>query len=234
MLKLIKYAIIFALVLVAALYLIFFLKNSPKDNPKEIYVIVPKGASVASVSDSLAKYDLIRSKLTFKIASRILGTGSRLQPGSYRIAYGLTNTEIVSRLVGSEFAILFEATFPEGSHIRRIASIAKEKLAMKTTRKPLTAANREQTVRALCGMGLLLALPVLAHAQGSPFDSGLTAIQTLFTGTVAKVASLVAIVMGGYGFAHGDPGAKKNLAGVAAGTGIAVLAVNVLTWLWGV
>jgi len=57
---------------------------------------------------------------------------------------------------------------------------------------------------------------------------------TLFTGTIAKVASLVAIVIGGYGFAHGEPGAKKALAGVAAGTGIAVLAANVLTWLWGV
>jgi hypothetical protein len=45
---------------------------------------------------------------------------------------------------------------------------------------------------------------------------------------------LVAIVIGGYGFAHGEPGAKKALAGVAAGTGIAVLAANVLTWLWGV
>jgi len=56
----------------------------------------------------------------------------------------------------------------------------------------------------------------------------------IFTGTIAKVASLVAIVIGGYGFAHGEPGAKKALAGVAAGTGIAVLAVNVLTWLWGV
>jgi len=60
------------------------------------------------------------------------------------------------------------------------------------------------------------------------------AIQSLFTGTIAKVASLVAIVIGGYGFAHGEPGAKKALAGVAAGTGIAVLAVNVLSWLWGV
>jgi len=30
-----------------------------------------------------------------------------------------------------------------------------------------------------------------------------------------------------------NPG-KKALAGVAAGTGIAVLAANVLTWLWGV
>ena len=87
---------------------------------------------------------------------------------------------------------------------------------------------------AAAALTLLLVMPVAALAQGSPFDSGFNAIQSLFTGTIAKVASLVAIVIGGYGFAHGEPGAKKALAGVAAGTGIAVLAVNVLSWLWGV
>ena len=80
---------------------------------------------------------------------------------------------------------------------------------------------------------LLILFPAIALGQ-SPFDTGFTAMQTLFTGTVAKVASLIAIVVGGYQFAHGEPGAKKTLAGVAAGTGIAVLATNVLTWLWGV
>jgi type IV secretory pathway VirB2 component (pilin) len=81
---------------------------------------------------------------------------------------------------------------------------------------------------------LTISFPIHAYAQsGSPFDSGFTALQNLFTGTIAKVASLIAIVIGGYGFAHGEPGAKKNLAGVAAGTGIAVLATNVLSWLWG-
>ena len=83
-------------------------------------------------------------------------------------------------------------------------------------------------------LSVLILAPLAAHAQGSPFDTGFNAIQSLFTGTIAKVASLVAIVIGGYGFAHGEPGAKKALAGVAAGTGIAVLAVNVLSWLWGV
>jgi type IV secretion system protein VirB2 len=83
-------------------------------------------------------------------------------------------------------------------------------------------------------LALLLIVPLAAHAQGSPFDTGFNSLQTLFTGTVAKVASLIAIVIGGYGFAHGEPGAKKALAGVAAGTGIAVLAANVLSWLWGV
>ena len=87
---------------------------------------------------------------------------------------------------------------------------------------------------ALMVLGVLILTPLAARAQGSPFDTGFNAIQGLFTGTIAKVASLVAIVIGGYGFAHGEPGAKKALAGVAAGTGIAVMAVNVLSWLWGV
>jgi type IV secretion system protein VirB2 len=83
-------------------------------------------------------------------------------------------------------------------------------------------------------VAVLVGATIAAHAQGSPFDTGFNSLQALFTGTVAKVASLIAIVIGGYGFAHGEPGAKKALAGVAAGTGIAVLAANVLSWLWGV
>jgi type IV secretory pathway VirB2 component (pilin) len=73
--------------------------------------------------------------------------------------------------------------------------------------------------------------PIQAHA--SPFDTGFNNLQTLFTGTIAKVASIIAIVLGGIGFATGEPGAKKNLAGVAIGIGIATLAVNILSWLWG-
>ncbi len=53
---------------------------------------------------------------------------------------------------------------------------------------------------------LLLLVPAAVHAQaagGSPFDTGFSAMQNLFTGTVAKVASLIAIVVGGYQVAHG-------------------------------
>ena len=94
-----------------------------------------------------------------------------------------------------------------------------------------------QMMRATGAVTLVLVIfPVATHAQssGSPFDTGFTSLQNLFTGTIAKVASLIAIVVGGYMFAHGEPGAKRNLAGIAAGTGIAVLATNVLSWLWGI
>ncbi|MGO8785997.1 MAG: TrbC/VirB2 family protein [Terriglobia bacterium] len=102
--------------------------------------------------------------------------------------------------------------------------------------QPLSKVRFRRLYSNLGVISLLTLMPTLALGQagGTPFDTGFTAIQTLFTGTIAKVASLVAIVIGGYAFAHGEPGAKKTLAGVAAGSGIAVMAVNVLTWLWGV
>ena len=60
-------------------------------------------------------------------------------------------------------------------------------------------------------ISLLFTVPVAAFAQssGSPFDTGFTSLQNLFAGTIAKVASLIAIVVGGYMFAHGEPGAKR-------------------------
>jgi type IV secretory pathway VirB2 component (pilin) len=71
--------------------------------------------------------------------------------------------------------------------------------------------------RAFTLVTFFLVVPAIAFAQagGTPFDTGFTAIQTLFTGTIAKVASLVAIVIGGYGFAHGEPGAKKMIRHIA-------------------
>jgi hypothetical protein len=42
-------------------------------------------------------------------------------------------------------------------------------------------------------VSLIVIVPAFAFALagGSPFDTGFTALQTLFTGTVAKVASLM-------------------------------------------
>jgi type IV secretory pathway VirB2 component (pilin) len=104
------------------------------------------------------------------------------------------------------------------------------------TRRRLASWRRLRQIRQSITLFFLLVLfPAMALAQsGSPFDTGFTALQNLFTGTVARVASLIAIVIGGYQFAHGEPGTKRALAGVVAGTGIAVLAANVLSWLWGI
>jgi type IV secretion system protein VirB2 len=74
-----------------------------------------------------------------------------------------------------------------------------------TTRLPIVRRQSLRRIRAsLTVFAYLVVLPAFALGQ-SPFDTGFTALQTLFTGTVAKVASLIAIVVGGYEFAHGEP-----------------------------
>lgn len=91
-------------------------------------------------------------------------------------------------------------------------------------------AQRERMIYAALVLATLISLPVAAYA--SPFDTGISNVSTLFTGTAAKAGSLIAVVLGGLGFAFGDPGAKKALAGVAFGVGIALMAANVISWLW--
>jgi len=78
----------------------------------------------------------------------------------------------------------------------------------------------------------LLACPWQGLAQGSPFDTGFNAIQSLFTGTIAKVASLVAIVIGGFGFHTVNQAQKRRLPELPREPVLRLLATNVLSWLW--
>ena len=69
------------------------------------------------------------------------------------------------------------------------------------------------------------------HAQ-SPWEQAVTALQTAFTGPIAKGLSLVAIVVGGLMFAFGEGGNKRMFAGIVFGIGMAIAAVNFLSWLF--
>jgi len=80
--------------------------------------------------------------------------------------------------------------------------------------------------------GLLLAAPAFAQAGNSPWENAVNVLQTAFTSTIARGLSLVAIVVAGLTFAFGEGGSKRVLAGVLFGVGMAIAAVNFLTWLF--
>ena len=93
---------------------------------------------------------------------------------------------------------------------------------------PLRKVLRQLTAAAL---GLLLAAP--AFAQGaSPWENAVSVLQQAFTSTIARGLSLVAIVVAGLTFAFGEGGSKRVLAGVLFGVGMAIAAVNFLSWLF--
>ena len=81
---------------------------------------------------------------------------------------------------------------------------------------------------------LLAAAPVFPQAGGDPWTRTVQVLQQSFTTTMARGLALVAIVVGGLGFAYGEGGSKRLLAGIMFGSGMAVLAVNFLNWPFGV
>jgi type IV secretion system protein TrbC len=84
-------------------------------------------------------------------------------------------------------------------------------------------------------VNLAVAAPLFAQGGGtSPWENAVNVLQQAFTGTIAKGLALVAIVVGGLTFAFGEGGGKRTFAGIVFGVGMAVLAVNFLTWLFGV
>jgi len=104
--------------------------------------------------------------------------------------------------------------------------------------KKLTAVltNPQFQVRTLTvPICLLAAAPVFAQAGGDPWTRAVQVLQQSFTTTVARGLALVAIVVGGLGFAYGEGGSKRLLAGIIFGSGMAVLSsfVTHLEWYSG-
>ena len=84
----------------------------------------------------------------------------------------------------------------------------------------------------LVAAGLFLAAPAFAQGGGSPWENAVNVLQQAFTSTIARGLSLVAIVVAGLTFAFGEGGSKRILAGVLFGVGMAIAAVNFLSWLF--
>src|ERR1700741_2072776 len=77
----------------------------------------------------------------------------------------------------------------------------------------------------------LLLLPTLAFAQ-SPWERASSNLERTFTGPLARSLALVAIVVGGLTFMFGEMGAKRQLAGIVFGGGLALFAAQFLVWLF--
>lgn len=91
-------------------------------------------------------------------------------------------------------------------------------------------ASARQAVMLL--VGLFLAAPAFAQQGNSPWENAVNVLQQAFTSTIARGLSLVAIVVAGLTFAFGEGGSKRILAGVLFGVGMAIAAVNFLSWLF--
>jgi type IV secretory pathway VirB2 component (pilin) len=77
----------------------------------------------------------------------------------------------------------------------------------------------------------LLVFPAASFAQ-SPWEQAAANLETSFTGPLARSLALVAIVIGGLMFMFGEGGAKRQIAGIVFGGGLALFAAQFLAWLY--
>ena len=92
---------------------------------------------------------------------------------------------------------------------------------------------RKQWVRRGAAAALCAAAQAQLAAQGvSPWVSAVNNLQTAFTGPIARGLALVAIVVGGLMFAFQEGGSKQALAGIIFGLGMALGAVNFVSWMF--
>jgi type IV secretory pathway VirB2 component (pilin) len=80
-------------------------------------------------------------------------------------------------------------------------------------------------------LAALVLSPAVALAQ-SPWERAAATLETSFTGPLARSLALVAIVIGGLMFMFGEGGAKRQIAGIVFGGGLALFAAQFLTWLY--
>ena len=78
---------------------------------------------------------------------------------------------------------------------------------------------------------VLLLVPRLTLAQ-SPWERAAGNLERTFTGPLARSLALVAIVIGGLTFMFGEMGAKRQIAGIVFGGGLALFAAQFLVWLF--
>jgi type IV secretory pathway VirB2 component (pilin) len=92
----------------------------------------------------------------------------------------------------------------------------------------VTLAERAQLIFVTAVLALL---PQLVSAQ-SPWERAAGNLERTFTGPLARSLALVAIVIGGLTFMFGEMGAKRQIAGIVFGGGLALFAAQFLVWLF--
>ena len=93
----------------------------------------------------------------------------------------------------------------------------------------LRAARKHRRVAILGSLLLAAAAPALAD---SPWENAVNVLQNAFTTTIARGLALVAMVVGGLMFAFGEGDSKRTFAGILFGVGMAIGAVNFMSWLF--
>jgi UPF0755 protein len=122
------------LLLVGGIVLIYEILWAPNSFGSDRFVIVSKGESFVQILDSFDREGIIRSRLLFDAAGRLLGLTTKMQIGKYRFRSGMSNTEMLEDLRFGKTIEPITVTIPEGLKSSRQARIFARSLGIDSLR----------------------------------------------------------------------------------------------------
>jgi UPF0755 protein len=115
--------------MVAASLLVISAACSSAPHGAPVRVIVPRGASFATATDSLHRAGLVGSSLFFRVYARFKGADRNIKPGTYLFKRGTPWPEIVAALHGGH-GLVNSITIPEGFTLAQIVPLLARTLGV--------------------------------------------------------------------------------------------------------
>lgn len=125
--------------------------------------------------------------------------------------------------------------------LQRLSQVSRDSILVVPTISSTNSRNRSilfmarrlpQWLSIVPAFAVVLMLPTLAFAQGSPWERAASNLEFTFTGPLARSLALVSIVIGGLMFMFGEGGAKRQISGIVFGGGLALFATQFMAWLF--
>ncbi|MEP6591862.1 MAG: endolytic transglycosylase MltG [Gemmatimonadota bacterium] len=113
-------------------------------NPEPVRVVVPQGASVRAVAESLSAHGVITNATWFRFRARVAGLDRRLQPGLYQFPPRGGAGEVLHRLVIGD-AMRVRITLPEGATLFDLARVVEQRANI--PREAFLEAARDSALR---------------------------------------------------------------------------------------
>ena len=97
----------------------------PNELNEKVFVIVPKGAGLGSVSDILHKENVVSNPLIFKVLGRVNGMHKTLKAGEYEFLPKMSMVDVMKKMARGE-VYSRKITFPEGITTRQFLDIVRD------------------------------------------------------------------------------------------------------------
>ncbi len=127
-----RFAWSLTILIVLALGGLYVILWAPNTFDGDRIITVSKGDPFRQIEDTLVTSGVVRNRLLFNLAGRILGSTRKMQIGRYRFRSGMSNSRILEDLEFGKSVELVTIVVPEGFRARRVAALFGRNLGLDT------------------------------------------------------------------------------------------------------